>query len=83
MTRTYIATALNFFFPGLGYLVLGHKAVLGVMWLLGVIGLTTVETSIKTAAPDYYLPMFVSVFVMNTAFAIDAFQVGRAKAKAA
>lgn len=82
MTRTWFATALNFFFPGAGYLLLGHKVPLAVAWLLGVIGLTWVETSIRTAAPDFYWPMFASVFVMNTAFAVDAFQVGRARARA-
>lgn len=80
MTRTYIATLLNFFFPGAGYLLLGHKVPLAVAWLVGVLGLTYVETSIQTAAPDYYWPMFASVFLMNIAFAVDAFQVGKAKA---
>jgi len=82
MTRTYIATALNFFFPGAGYLLLGHRVVLSVMWLVGVLGLTYVETSVKTAAPDLYMPMFASVFLMNTAFAVDAFLVGKGRAKA-
>jgi hypothetical protein len=82
MTRTYVATLLNFFFPGLGYLVLGHKPALAVAWLAGVLGLTYVETSIQTAAPTYYLPMFVSVLVMNVAFAADAFQIGKAAAGA-
>lgn len=83
MTRTWIATALNFFLPGAGYLLLGHKVPLAIAWLLGVVGLTYVETSIKTAAPDFYWPMFASVLVMNTAFAIDAFQVGKARAATA
>lgn len=78
MTRVWIATVLNFFFPGAGYLVLGHKVPLALAWLVGVIGLTYVELSIQTAAPAYYGPMFASVFVMNTAFAADAFMVGRA-----
>lgn len=80
MTRTYIATALNFFFPGAGYLLLGHKPMLAVAWLVGVLGLTYVETSVQTAAPHLYMPMFASVFVMNIAFAVDAFQLGRARA---
>lgn len=78
MTRVWIATVLNFFFPGAGYLVLGHKVPLALAWLVGVLGLTYVELSIQTAAPAYYWPMFASVFVMNTAFAADAFMVGRA-----
>ena len=72
MNKPVIASALNFFLPGAGYLVLGRKVLLAVAWLIGVIGLTYVEFGIKGAAPDYYLPMFVSVLVMNTAFAADA-----------
>lgn len=79
MGRTLVATALNFFFPGAGYLVLGHKIPLAIAWLVGVLGLTYVELGIQTAAPDYYWPMFASVFLMNTAFAVDAWRVGRSR----
>ncbi len=78
MSKPAIASALNFFFPGAGYLLLGTKIPLAIAWLVGVIGLTYVEFGIKVAAPEYYVPMFVSVLVMNTAFAIDAFKEGRA-----
>ncbi len=77
MGRAIAATALNFFFPGAGYLLLGHKVPLAIAWLVGVIGLTYVEFGIQTAAPAYYLPMFVSVLIMNTAFAVDAWRVAR------
>jgi len=80
MAKTWIATLLNFFLPGAGYLVLGHKIPLALAWLVGVIGLTYVEFGIQVAAPSYYWPMFASVFLMNTAFAVDAFQVGRSRA---
>ena len=80
MAKTWIATLLNFFFPGAGYLVLGHNIPLALAWLVGVIGLTYVEFGIQTAAPSYYWPMFASVFLMNTAFAIDAYKVGKQKA---
>ncbi len=75
MTRTYLATALNFFFPGAGYLLLGHKVPLAIAWLVGVCGLTFVEFGIQVAAP--------SVFLMNVAFAVDAYQVGSARARGA
>ncbi len=81
MTRTYVATLLNFFFPGAGYLALGHKTPLALAWLVGVFGLTYVALGLQTAAPAYYWPMFVSVLVMNTALAIAAYQVGKAKAQ--
>lgn len=79
MWRTYLATALNFFFPGLGTLSLGHNPVRSVLWLIGVIGLTYVELSLQALSPSLYGVMFASVFIMNTAFAIEAYQVGRAK----
>ncbi len=81
MARTIIATIANFFFPGLGYLINWRRRLLGCFFLLGAIGLTVVETSLKTAAPELYWPMFAAVFVMNTAFAIDAFREGRTLAK--
>lgn len=82
MLRVWIATVLNFFFPGAGYLVNGQRKLLGVGFLAGVLGLTYVELSLKTQYPALYWPMFISVFVMNTCFAIDAFREGRALASA-
>lgn len=79
MGRVYGATLANFFFPGLGYIILGDRVALAVAWLLGVIGLTYVETSLKQVDGSLYTAMFASVFIMNTAFAIDAFKVGKAK----
>ena len=79
MGRVYAATLANFFFPGLGYLVLGDRLPLAVAWLIGVIGLTYVETGLKPLDGSLYAVMFASVFVMNTAFAVDAFRVGKAK----
>ena len=73
--KRIIATLLNFFFPGAGYLLAAKtqaKRVLGVPWLLGIIGLTYVELSLQALDPSLYWTMFASVFVMNTAFAIDA-----------
>ena len=65
---------LNFFLPGLGYIVSGQRNPLGFLWLAGVIGLTIVEFGIRTSEPGYYWLMFASVLVMNTAFAIDAYR---------
>ena len=72
-------TALNFFFPGSGYFVVSQDAVkklLGVPWLMGVLGLTYVELSLQPLDQNLYWTMFASVFVMNTAFAIDAWREG-------
>lgn len=70
MTRI-IGTAFNFFFPGLGYLLVGPKRVLGLCWFVAMVGLTYVELNLQAAAPQLYTPMFASVFLFNTAFAVD------------
>ena len=74
------ATIANWFLPGLGYIILGQRIVQSVLFLIGVLGLTFVEFGIKEAAAGYYLPMFVSVLVMNTGFAIDAWQLAKKNA---
>ena len=78
MSKPTIAAVANFFFPGAGYLYLGVKRGLAVLWLAGVIALTFVEFGIRESEPTLYWIMFTAVFVMNTAFAIDAFQAGKA-----
>ena len=75
--RTYAATGLNFFFPGAGYMILGRTPVLAIGWLVGAIGLTVVELQLQALDPALYWTMFASVFVMNTAFAIDAYRTGK------
>lgn len=77
MNKTTLATIANFFFPGAGYLILGVKRGLAVLWLAGVIALTVVEFGIRESEPTFYAVMFAAVLVMNTAFAIDAYRVGK------
>lgn len=72
--KKWFAALLNFFLPGLGYLVFTRRKVLGVLWLLGACGLTYVELSLKQPLPTLYWIQFASVFVMNTAFAVDAWR---------
>jgi len=83
--KAKIAALLNFFLPGTGHLLLGHKVPLAFMWLLGVIGLTYVEQihvydkgNLQAQDGTAFAVMFVSVLIMNTAFAIDAYKVGTA-----
>lgn len=78
MKRVYAATVLNFFLPGAGWFLLGQRLGVGVCWLLGAVGLTWVELSLQAAGSPLYWPMFASVFVLNTGFAIDTFREGRA-----
>ncbi len=74
MNNVWVATIANFFLPGLGYLIAGVKQGLGVLWLIGVIGLTYVEFGIRESEPTLYGIMFASVLVMNLAFAIDVYR---------
>lgn len=74
----WIPTILNFFLPGLGYLVAGIKRPLAVLWLAGVAGLTYVEFGIREPEPTLYIVMFASVLVMNIAFAVDVYRLQEA-----
>lgn len=74
--KRWLGTIANFFFPGLGYLFVGptlRRRALGGAWLVAMLGLTYVELSLQTVAPALYWPMFASVFLFNTAFAIDTY----------
>lgn len=77
MNKPAIAAVANFFLPGAGYLIAGVKRGLAVLWLAGVIGLTYVEFGIREPEPTLYTIMFVSVLVMNAAFAIDVYRLAR------
>ena len=79
MRKAPIAAIANFFLPGLGYLIAGVKRGLAVLWLVGVIGLTYVEFGIQEPEPTLYRIMFASVLIMNTAFAIDVFNLAKAE----
>lgn len=74
MNRAVPAAIANFFLPGLGYLLAGVKRGLGVLWLIGVVGLTYVEFGIREPEPTLYKIMFASVLIMNVAFAIDVYR---------
>lgn len=74
MRNPYVVAGANFFLPGAGYLLAGVKRGLAVLWLVGVIGLTYVEFGLREPEPTLYAIMFVSVLIMNTAFAIDVYR---------
>jgi hypothetical protein len=78
----WIATVANFFFPGLGNIVSGHKRLLGIGWLLGFIALTYVEFSIQGPLPTVYWVMFSAVLLINSMFAISLFQSLSARERA-
>ena len=73
-THPIVAALANFFFPGAGYLLTGTKRALAVLWLIGAVGLTWVEFGIQESEPTLWAIMFASVFVINTAFAVDVYR---------
>ena len=88
----WVAAGLNFFFPGAGYIYTGERRALGFGFLAGAIGLTLVEQSdavpfldpgLRESNPQLFGMMFASIFVMNTAFAIDAYRETRARGEGA
>lgn len=73
MKRPWLSALLNFFFMGVGYIYNAQRVMLGSLFTAGAIGLTYVELSIQEIVPAIYWIMFVSVLVVNTAFAIDGY----------
>jgi hypothetical protein len=75
MSKVWIPTIANFFLPGAGYLIMGVKQALSLLWLPGFIALTIVEFGIRESEPNLYWLMFAAVFVINAAFAADAYRI--------
>lgn len=78
----WIAGGLNFVLGGAGYIYNWQRPLLGAGLTAGAAGLTFVELSLGTGSP-LYLPMFASVFVINTLLAVDAYQEAEAITKMA
>ena len=81
----WIATLLNFFLPGLGYLVaVPEQRCAGLFWLAGAIGLTVVEQGmgLQQALPGAFRLMFATVFVMNLGHAVNTLAYFREKESA-
>ena len=79
MDKARWAALANFFFPGVGYLIVGVKRDIAWLWLAGAVTLTFVEFGIRESEPNLYWVMFAAVFVMNIAFAIDVYRVASAQ----
>jgi len=83
----WLAIFLNFAFSGAGYLLYKHKIPQALMWTIGAILLTYVEqihefsdgkTLMEHDSTAFYV-LFATVFIINTAFAIDMYQVASEK----
>ena len=83
----WLAIFLNFAFSGAGYLLYKHKIPQALMWTIGAILLTYVEqihefsdgkTLMGHDSTAFYV-LFATVFIINTAFAIDMYQVASEK----
>ena len=71
----WVAVFLSFAFAGAGYvLAVPHRRIQGVLWTLAAIGFTYVEQIAVGPEHPAFWPMFVSVFILNTAFAWDTYQ---------
>jgi hypothetical protein len=83
----WLAVILNFAFSGAGYLVYKHKIPQALMWTIGALLLTYVEqvhtfadgTTLVAHDPTLFKVLFATVFLINTAFAIDVYQVATEK----
>ena len=73
MKRPWLSAILNFFFMGPGTFYNGRRKVVGALLTVGALGLTFAELQLQTAAPSVFPIVFVSVFVINTALAIDGY----------
>lgn len=73
MKNPWIAAILNFFLMGPGTIYNGQRKLLGIALTLGAFALTYIELNLQSEAPNLFPIMFVTVFVMNTAFAIDGY----------
>ncbi len=70
----WVAVVLNFFLPGLGYIIaVPEQRIAGIFWLLGALGLTAVEQGmgLQQALPNAFNVMFATVFVMNIGHVIN------------
>jgi len=70
----WIASILNFFFAGAGYVYNGRRTALGVALTIGALALTYVELQLQNAAPTLFPIMFGAVFLINTFLAIDGYR---------
>lgn len=73
----WAAAILNFFLSGLGYVIaVPEKRVLGILWTLAAVILTYVEQVAINQETNMraFSAMFVGVFILNTAFAIDGYR---------
>ena len=81
--KPLVAAALNWFFPGAGYLYNGEKPLyVSLPMLAGAVGLTYVEAihdygggnNLQATDSTAYFIMFGSVLTLNTGLAIDAYR---------
>ena len=73
----WAAAIANFFLSGLGYVIaVPEKRLLGILWTVAAVILTYVEQFAINQETNMraFSAMFVGVFILNTAFAIDGYR---------
>ena len=71
--KSWLAAVLNFFFMGAGYIYNQKRIALGIGFTITAIVLTYVELQLQESNPTLHKIMFGAVFLLNTCFAIDAY----------
>ena len=82
MKRPLVVGLLNFFLPGLGYIILGKRIVFGWLILVSGVGLVILsfayDTGGEMTTPDI-IGAALSI-LMSFAFAYDAYQIAQEEA---
>ena len=74
MTKNvYIASLLNFFLLGPGYIYQGKRILVGILLTIGAIISTYVELQLKAEGSSLYWYMFVGFFLLALATTIDVY----------
>jgi len=71
--KPWIAALLNFILMGAGYIYNQKRILLGVGFTIGAVILTYIELQLQVSNPVLHKIMFGAVFLINTCFAIDAY----------
>ena len=80
----WVAVVLNFFLPGLGYIIaVPEQRIAGIFWLLGAVGLTVVEQfmGLEQTLPNAFKVMFATVLVMNLGHVVNTLKYFPSEAK--
>ena len=86
MKKPIVAGIVNFFLPGLGYLMIGRRVTFGWLVLISTIALWVYSFAYPMSLPPFELLSgseallsFIATFFLGYAFAYDAYQEAKHK----